>query len=627
MSSADIVQTSRSSGERLGEIRLLFSNGEFFRAYDLAIGALQDFPGDIRFAHRAVLSLANAGATKLALQKFEELGLNRSQALEVRTLLGRLKKDLAFNESGEERQQHLKEAQFIYQDAYDTAVTLQDVEAYYPGINAAALALFSGEFDTAVALAAEVRDLVKARLGTSSIAQVSDRYWLLATAIEANFIADNFDTAKALISPAIEAGALNYAELATTGRQLERILVAKGLDRNILGGFVPPAIVHYAGHIIAAPGRPGRFLAEEETEIRSRIGAMIDRMRISAAYGSLAAGADLLFAEMFLRRGIAVNIVLPFRVEDMLEQSVRCAGESWIPRFEECLQRAHTVRYATEDAYLGDDQLFNYSSSLAMGLAVLSARHMRAPVSQLVVWDGEAKSGAAGTVADMTAWLRAGLQQTVIRCGTQHPSDDLETYRRPKVPRGRRDTRAMLFGDISGFSKLTDEQLPIFTREILGTIGRVLNRYKEDISVMNTWGDGIFAVFSDAGQAADCALAIQDAMESIDLKTLNLPHDLKLRLGGHLGPVYELDDPILGRPNCYGAHVGRAARIEPVTPEGCIYITETFAAVLALYNAKEFACDYVGYTEAAKHYGRLRMFLLRRSEHGDGPVVLADLER
>jgi hypothetical protein len=34
------------------------------------------------------------------------------------------------------------------------------------------------------------------------------------------------------------------------------------------------------------------------------------------------------------------------------------------------------------------------------------------------------------------------------------------------------------------------------------------------------------------------------------------------------------------------------------------------AAALALDHAGEFACEYVGMTEAAKHYGVMRMFLL-----------------
>ena len=37
--------------------------------------------------------------------------------------------------------------------------------------------------------------------------------------------------------------------------------------------------------------------------------------------------------------------------------------------------------------------------------------------------------------------------------------------------------------------------------------------------------------------------------------------------------------------------------------------------------------DYVGNTEMAKHYGRLRMFLLRRAGDGQGPAVLGDIER
>jgi class 3 adenylate cyclase len=91
--------------------------------------------------------------------------------------------------------------------------------------------------------------------------------------------------------------------------------------------------------------------------------------------------------------------------------------------------------------------------------------------------------------------------------------------------------------------------------------------------------------------------------------------------------VYELEDPVVKRPNYYGAHVSRAARIEPITPEGCVYVTETFAAVLALHHANQFACDYVGYTEMAKHYGQLRMFLLRRYHEDSGPSVLRDIEQ
>jgi class 3 adenylate cyclase len=244
---------------------------------------------------------------------------------------------------------------------------------------------------------------------------------------------------------------------------------------------------------------------------------------------------------------------------------------------------------------------------------------MHAPVMQLAVWDGVVNKGViAGTAFDMSAWREAGLPVRIVPVGPDANVEGLPPWHRPKVARGRRDTRAMLFGDIHGFSKLTDAQLPLFTEKIMGTLGEVARRHKQHIAFVNTWGEGIFVVFHDAGRAVACG---------IDLEAAGLPETLKLRLGGHLGPVYELDDPVTNRPNYYGAHVSRAARIEPITPEGCVYVTETFAAMLALYNADQFSCDYVGNTEMAKHYGRLRMFLLRHADDGKGPAVLGDIER
>ena len=168
----------------------------------------------------------------------------------------------------------------------------------------------------------------------------------------------------------------------------------------------------------------------------------------------------------------------------------------------------------------------------------------------------------------------------------------------------------MLFGDVHGFSRLHDDQLPRFIDAILGAFARVVESRRADILLANTWGDGLFLVFDDAAKAASCALALQQEMTALDLQECGLPEDMALRIGLHLGPVYTARDPVLRRNNFFGAHVSRAARIEPVTPEGCVYVTETMAAVLALHNADEFSCEYVGMTEAAKHYGAMRMFLL-----------------
>ena len=622
------TNTADSAQARLKDIKTFFNNGEFFRAYDLAIEAHAEYPDDVSFAHRAVLSLANAGAIDLAFQKYEELDLASHKNIDAHSLLGRLKKDQGLAASGATRRRLLDEARAIYEDAYRMAVAANDPEAYYPAINAATLALLSGNADLSAHLGREVLDLLKTRLDVALQWNSGDRYWLLATALEAHLLVGDVASAKALIGPVIAANGSDYASLSSTGRQLERVVEAKGLPADVLSAFIPPCVVHYTGHMIARPGKAGRFRAEQEATIAAEIDKLLDGLRIGAAYGALASGADLLFAEALIARGVALNVVLPFSNDDFIEQSVRPAGESWVPRFVACLAAAKTVRYATEDQYLGDDHLFNYCSGLAMGLSSLCARHMHAPVQQLAVWDGLAREAVAGTAADIAAWRAAGHSPTiVIPCGDMSSAPKVAaSHTQPAVAHGR-DTRAMLFGDIHGFSKLTDAQLPVFTSKIMGALGRVARRFKGDLAFVNTWGDGIFAVFPDAGRAAACALEMQAEVAAVDLAAEGLPLTMRLRLGGHLGPVYELEDPVTARLNYYGAHVSRAARIEPVTPEGCVYVTETFAAILALNNAKQFSCDYVGYTEMAKHYGRLRMFLLREAGDGAGPSVLTDIER
>jgi class 3 adenylate cyclase len=145
----------------------------------------------------------------------------------------------------------------------------------------------------------------------------------------------------------------------------------------------------------------------------------------------------------------------------------------------------------------------------------------------------------------------------------------------------------------------------------------VLRQHELEVGFRNTWGDAVYVVLSNAAVAAGCAQDLQDAMTAIDLAAEGLPSHLALRLGGHVGPVFPTYDPVLDAPGFMGSHVSRTARIEPVTPPGSVYVTEPFAAELVLDGSHGFACDYVGHMPAAKDFGRLRMYSLRRNRSGD----------
>src|SRR5207244_998443 len=156
--------------------------------------------------------------------------------------------------------------------------------------------------------------------------------------------------------------------------------------------------------------------------------------------------ADILFAEALLKRGAKLHVVLPFEQREFIEESVSRSGSEWVARYKRCLAKATTVRYATKDRYLGDDQLFAYCSQMAMGLALLQARHLATEAVQIAVWDGEAPAGLAGPAVDVGNWGRSGRPSTRIDPGST------QRGAAASVPRevGGRRTRAMLFGDIHG---------------------------------------------------------------------------------------------------------------------------------------------------------------------------------
>jgi class 3 adenylate cyclase len=240
---------------------------------------------------------------------------------------------------------------------------------------------------------------------------------------------------------------------------------------------------------------------------------------------------------------------------------------------------------------------------------------------QLAVWDGVETRGMAGTGFDVRTWRDAGRSLEVITpvastiSPAVAPAAVSTASRMPEAASGQRELKAMLFGDVRGFSKLTETQIPAFVSHLLGAFGDVLARYGEHVLYRNTWGDGLFVVLGDAPAAAQCALDLQAAMAAIDLPACGLPETLALRLGGHFGPVFETTDPVLHLTNYFGAHVSRTARIEPVTPPGEVYVTEQFAARLAL-QPNGYACDYVGQIPAAKNYGTMRMYHLHAPRGG-----------
>jgi len=640
-----------TSQEWLDRTRELERSGEFLRAYDTAISGLKQHAHDLMLQYRAVLVLARAGATVLASQKYEDFNLASHQSEDIAALGARLSKDEALSVS---EGKHCPKA-LLAAEQYE--IIFKRTGGYYPGINAATMYLLAGNEQYAKTIAKQViqvldcidiehdeKENLNGRdegrneylhnganngLGNHKISE-EERYYLLASRAEALLILGQIDQFLAVLEKAFMAVKDDWAALATTRKQLRLVCRLTHQDALILNHFLPPTVIHYCGHIISRSGIDGRFPCDQEGSVKKSLQVEFDHLNGVIAYGSLAAGADIMIAEAILAQQGELHVALPFCLDEFIDVSVRPSGEGWVRRFYRCLGLASSVRYATEDSYLGDDQLFTYCSGLAMGLAVLRSRYLDSPIKQVAVWDGVAPSTTVGTAYDIACWKNLNLPQSLITVtGRQAPYIDVEA----PVSRLGRVQRAMLFGDVKGFSKLKDQQLLIFVDQVLGRLARVLDSFGEKVCFQNTWGDGIFVVFEDAHDAALCAIAMQQAMNNLHNSEYGLPKHLALRLGGHFGPIYKAKDPVLKVDNYFGAHVSCTARIEPVTPEGCVYVTEAFAAMIALnkdagfardayngaascadyFSGDYFSCDYVGNIPAAKGYGDLSMYLLHHA--------------
>jgi hypothetical protein len=102
----------------------------------------------------------------------------------------------------------------------------------------------------------------------------------------------------------------------------------------------PRLVLLFSGHMVDAPTRPQpRFppfkVPAATAAIQQRL-AELQAGSADIAYTQGAAGGDLIFARACLRRGVALQLLLPFAEDEFIAQSVLPSsdGPSWRQRFD-----------------------------------------------------------------------------------------------------------------------------------------------------------------------------------------------------------------------------------------------------------------------------------------------------
>lgn len=298
---------------------------------------------------------ARAGDTLRAWRMFEAVGLLDSTQDEALSLRGRLLKDRALKSSGAERSALFEQAEAAYLAAAG------DRRATYPLINAATTAFLNDKPRQARELAERTIALLD-----SGDHEPESSYWLGATRAEAELLLGRVAAGKAALERAVAGTPAAWEDHAATLRQLRFVLDRMGQPTDILDHLRPPASLHFSGLI---------GLAADDDEVRRAIGAALDTIRPGFAFGALAAGADIVIAELAVERGAELHVVLPTAIELFREESVMAFGAPWAERFDRLIERAESIDTLHDAGHLSEAAIV-LGEEISMGLALRRARSL-----------------------------------------------------------------------------------------------------------------------------------------------------------------------------------------------------------------------------------------------------------
>ena len=298
--------------------------------------------------------------------------------------------------------------------------------------------------------------------------------------------------------------------------------------------------------------------------------------------------------------------------------SVEFAEGDWSSRFERALEVANTITVTSDHHARDSIAPFEYANQVLTGMGRLRAGQLETETQGLAVIQPNTEVVPGGAASVLAMWQTLDFKITYVPLTGHDPpvatSTEIVIAPAPRAatsvnPHGQAHViRSLLFADVVGYTLLSEDHIPNYVSGFLGAVAELNRRTEHTFEHIETSGDGLYAVFTDAVTAGLYAVELSEMVKSTDWEQHGLPANFSIRVALHCGPVYRGRDPITGAAIYTGPHVSRAARIEPVTPGGQVYASSAFAAVAAASGDDRLDMRYIGRLPLAKSYGSLGLY-------------------
>lgn len=546
---ADRPSHTQPAEEVCEEVRRHLSAGNVLSANDLATRAMADGMDDSTLRYLYLLSLSGCGATERALQRYPELAPEPALRSEDWQALYG-RLHKDLAFAGIDVQANLDRAAEAYTEAWNQS------GGVFSAVNAASLHLLRGDLPAAHRLARIVLHLTE----RGPPEDPRQRYFHWVSAAEAQAVLGRWDDARNSLQAADPLLRDDLAARSRTRRQLRRVVAVQNGPTTLIETLALPQV-----YVLTAT--PGRYPDSLPERLRQRLCG-------SPLFACL--GDDEPHTEAALNQLTAAGMRL-----HLVDRREADGSDLTAPWSAGLASRTRTRGFLQAERVWEQAQ----AQRLLLGLARLNAAHLETPVRRL------------GAANDRGLLWRLGAPPAL---------------RQPRPPPGRRAV-GLVFTDIVGFSTLSDADVQRYWDQVVPAFAEALRPLKRRILLQQTWGDALHLVTIDALAAADATLALIETVQRLRAQLHGALAALEIRVGAHFAPASQGYDAVEGARTYFGSQLSLTARVEPVTPPGTVYVTEAFAAELAVSAPERFRYEYAGDLPLAKRYGHFRLYSLRRA--------------